>query len=174
MTKLWTSITAEQRHLGPWLAVVEREEGSWVMRVSTVMGIRQMRIHSNWAARTLLVYLSFYNWISHYLQPLHCIGFCQFSADKQCLMIFDNALQYSVCLYNICSVYIWAKCCMLANQTERMSRFLVTSSSCTGHTSCASAVIFNTWESTYLSPIWPNFMVLGGPGPDLWPLKLLP
>ena len=33
---------------------------------------------------------------------------------------------------------------------------------------------FNTWESTYLSPIWPNFMVLGGPGPDLWPLKLLP
>ena len=22
--------------------------------------------------------------------------------------------------------------------------------------------------------MWPNFMVLGGPGPDLWPLKLLP
>ena len=34
------------------------------------------------------------------------------------------------------------KCCMLANQSERMSLFLVTSSSCTGHSSCASAVKF--------------------------------
>ena len=36
-------------------------------------------------------------------------------------------------------IYIWAKCCMLANQPERMSLFLVTSSSCTG---CASAMKF--------------------------------
>ena len=33
---------------------------------------------------------------------------------------------------------------------------------------------FNTRETAYLAPMWPNFMVLGGPGPDLWPLKLLP
>ena len=38
--------------------------------------------------------------------------------------------------------HIWAKCCMLANQPERMSLFLVTSSNCTGHSSCAIAVKF--------------------------------
>ena len=38
--------------------------------------------------------------------------------------------------------HIWAKCCMLANQPDQVSLFLVTSSSCTGHSSCASAVKF--------------------------------
>ena len=37
---------------------------------------------------------------------------------------------------------IWAKCCMLANQTDRMSLFLVTSSSCTGHSSCTRSMKF--------------------------------
>ena len=39
-------------------------------------------------------------------------------------------------------INIWANCCMLANQPERMSLFLVTSSSCTGPSSCASAMKF--------------------------------
>ena len=38
--------------------------------------------------------------------------------------------------------YIWAKCCMLANQPERLSLFLVTSSSCTGHSSCTRSMKF--------------------------------
>jgi len=40
------------------------------------------------------------------------------------------------------TLYIWAKCCMLANQTERMSLFLVTSSSCRGHSSCIRSMKF--------------------------------
>ena len=40
------------------------------------------------------------------------------------------------------SINIWAKCCMLANQPDQVSFFLVTSCSCTGQSSCASAVKF--------------------------------
>ena len=43
---------------------------------------------------------------------------------------------------------------MLANQPERLSLFLVTSSCCRGHSSCTRS--------------------MSGPGTDLWPLKLLP
>ena len=123
-TKLWTSLTAEQRHPGPWLAVVEREEGSWVMRVSTVMGIRQMRIHSNWAARTLLVYLSFYNWISLYLQPLHWFLSV---LSRQCLMMFENVLQNSgkvdmYCIYIIQLYIIYSV--ITASVLVRSSQFL--------------------------------------------------
>ena len=71
-------------------------------------------------------------------------------------------------------IYIWAKCCMLANQPERMSLFLWLLAVIEGTVHVLGPWNFNSWESTNLQPIWPNFMVLGGPGPDLWPLKLLP
>ena len=48
----------------------------------------------------------------------------------------NNRLQSILCLH------IWAKCCMLANQPERLSLFLVTSSSCTGHSSCTRSMKF--------------------------------
>ena len=38
--------------------------------------------------------------------------------------------------------YIWAKCCMLVNQPDRLSLFLVTSSSCTGQSSCTRSMKF--------------------------------
>ena len=93
---------------------------------------------------------------------------------------------------------------MLANQPAQVSFFLVTSRSCRGHSSCASAVKFQYMRVNLsfthvlkfhgLWPIlwpdlWPlkighrfyykylicsNIMVWGGHGPDLWPLKLLP
>ena len=53
-----------------------------------------------------------------------------------------NSFPYSLSVHFTLPLYIWAKCCMLANQPERMSLFLVTSSSCTGHSSCANAVKF--------------------------------
>ena len=43
----------------------------------------------------------------------------------------------------ICNPYpIWAKCCMLANQPAQVSLFLVTSSSCRGHSSCTRSMKF--------------------------------
>ena len=69
--------------------------------------------------------------------------------------------------------HIWAKCCMLANQPDQVSLFLVTSSSCTGHSSCASALKFKyirvNLYATYLAKfhgLWPILW------PDLWPLEI--
>ena len=60
---------------------------------------------------------------------------------------------------------------MLANQTERMSLFLVTSSSCTGHSSCASAVKFQ-----YMGDNIPATKISKFYGPYTWtlcPVQLL-
>ena len=54
----------------------------------------------------------------------------------------DNTTQDIHILLTITNIHIWAKCCMLANQTERMSLFLLTSSSCPGHSSCIGSMKF--------------------------------
>ena len=57
--------------------------------------------------------------------------------------LFIHIIVYHYCFFfNNSKICIWAKCCMLANYPERMSLFLVTSRSCTGHSSCASTVKF--------------------------------
>ena len=48
------------------------------------------------------------------------------------LTLFDSSHQ----------LYIWAKCCMLANQPAQVSLFLVTSRSCGGHSSCTRSMKF--------------------------------
>ena len=59
---------------------------------------------------------------------LTSLNLCPFSLSG----VWNNPLQR----------YIWAKCCMLANQADRMSLFLLTSSSCTGHSSCIGSMKF--------------------------------
>ena len=88
----------------------------------------------------------------------------QFAADSLCTVQSAVSIVYRLSTYNYtflnivinecllshhhniraCLIWvsIWAKCCMLANQTERMSLFLVTSSSCTGHSSCIRSMKF--------------------------------
>ena len=62
---------------------------------------------------------------------------------------------------------------MRANQPERMSSNFVTSGSCTGHSSCASAMKFK-YMRVNLSVT--NLLKFHGPWsilwPDLWPLKI--
>ena len=55
---------------------------------------------------------------------------------------------------------------MLANQPDQVSLFLVTSRSCTGHSSCASAVKFLYMRDNL--PVTKIFKFYG-PWPLLWP-----
>ena len=56
--------------------------------------------------------------------------------------IFSSLAIWMAVLKKYLIVDIWAKCCMLVNQPDRLSLFLVTSSSCTGHSSCTRSMKF--------------------------------